>query len=40
MGVKNYLIDGVSCTGKSTVCTELQRRGYVAQDLMDLMPPV
>lgn len=28
MGVKNYLIDGVSCTGKSTVCAELQRRGY------------
>ena len=28
MGEKNYLIDGVSCTGKSTVCTELQRRGY------------
>ena len=28
MGVKNYLIDGVSCAGKSTVCRELQRRGY------------
>lgn len=27
MGVKNYLIDGVSCTGKTTVCDELQRRG-------------
>jgi broad-specificity NMP kinase len=28
MGVKNYLIDGVSCAGKTTVCSELQRRGY------------
>jgi len=28
MGVKNYLIDGVSCSGKSTVGRELQRRGY------------
>ena len=30
MGVKNFLIDGVSCTGKTTVCNELQRRGYHA----------
>ena len=30
MGVKNYLIDGVSCAGKTTVCNELQRRGYRA----------
>lgn len=30
MGVKNYLIDGVSCAGKTTVCNELQRRGYQA----------
>ena len=30
MGVKNYLIDGVSCAGKTTVCRELQRRGYHA----------
>ncbi|UTE76716.1 AAA family ATPase [Rossellomorea sp. KS-H15a] len=30
MGVKNYLIEGVSCTGKTTVCNELQRRGYQA----------
>ncbi|WP_110519979.1 AAA family ATPase [Herpetosiphon llansteffanensis] len=30
MGRKNYLIDGVSCAGKTTVCTELQRRGYHA----------
>jgi hypothetical protein len=29
-GVKNYLIDGVSCAGKTTVCDELQRRGYHA----------
>jgi gluconate kinase len=28
MGVKNYLIDGVSCAGKTTICNELQRRGY------------
>ena len=28
MGVKNYLIDGVSGTGKTTVAEELQRRGY------------
>lgn len=28
MGVKNYLIEGVSCAGKTTVCAELQRRGY------------
>jgi hypothetical protein len=28
MGVKNYLIDGVSCAGKTTVCDEMQRRGY------------
>jgi gluconate kinase len=28
MGMKNYLIEGVSCTGKTSVCNELQRRGY------------
>lgn len=28
MGTKNYVIDGVSCAGKTTVCNELQRRGY------------
>jgi len=28
MGVKNYLIEGVSCAGKTTVCNELLRRGY------------
>ena len=28
MGVKNYLIEGVSGTGKTTVAEELQRRGY------------
>lgn len=28
MGVKNYLIDGVSCAGKTTVGNELQQRGY------------
>lgn len=30
MGKKNYLIDGGSGTGKTTVCNELQRRGYQA----------
>ena len=28
MGAKNYLIEGVSCAGKTTVCDALQRRGY------------
>jgi gluconate kinase len=30
MGRRNFLIEGVSCTGKTTVCTELQRRGHHA----------
>ena len=30
MGVKNYLIEGVSCAGKTTVCDELLQRGYHA----------
>jgi adenylate kinase family enzyme len=30
MGVRNYLITGVSGSGKTAVCTELQRRGYHA----------
>ncbi len=30
MGLKNYLIEGVSVTGKTSVCQELQRRGYHA----------
>lgn len=30
MGMKNYLIEGVSGTGKTSVCNELQRRGYHA----------
>jgi dephospho-CoA kinase len=30
MGVKSYLIEGVSGTGKTAVCKELQRRGYHA----------
>ena len=29
MGVKNYLIEGVSCAGKTTVCNELQKRGIM-----------
>jgi broad-specificity NMP kinase len=32
MGKRNYLIEGVSGTGKSSVCRELRRRGYVAVD--------
>jgi adenylate kinase family enzyme len=28
MGVRNYLIEGVSGTGKTSAATELQRRGY------------
>lgn len=30
MGVKNFLIEGVSGSGKTSVCDELQRRGYHA----------
>lgn len=30
MGVRNYLIEGLSGTGKTSVCDELQRRGYQA----------
>jgi len=28
MGIRNYLIEGVSGTGKTSVATELERRGY------------
>lgn len=28
MGIKNYLVDGISGTGKTTVAEELERRGY------------
>lgn len=30
MGVRNYLIEGVSGAGKTSVCKELQRRGFHA----------
>jgi hypothetical protein len=30
MGRRNYLIEGLSGTGKTSVCNELQRRGYHA----------
>jgi broad-specificity NMP kinase len=30
MGMRNYLIEGVSGTGKTSVCKELQRRSYYA----------
>jgi AAA domain-containing protein len=30
MGKRNYLIEGVSGTGKTSVCQELRRRGCVA----------
>ena len=32
MGVRNYLVEGVTCTGKSSVCRELRRRGIAAVD--------
>lgn len=32
MGIRNYLIDGVSGAGKTAVCAELRRRGYQAID--------
>lgn len=32
MGVRNYLIEGVSGSGKSAVCRELGRRGYAVVD--------
>ena len=30
MGLRNYLVEGVSGTGKTSVCHELTRRGYQA----------
>lgn len=30
VGVRNYLVEGVSGTGKTSVCRELSRRGYQA----------
>lgn len=30
MGARNYLIEGVSCSGKTSVCHELRRRGHHA----------
>lgn len=30
MGARNYLVEGVSGTGKTSVCRELSRRGYQA----------
>lgn len=30
MGVRNYLVEGVSGTGKTSVCRELRRRGFQA----------
>ncbi|GGH81155.1 dephospho-CoA kinase [Pullulanibacillus pueri] len=30
MGIRNYLVEGGSGAGKTTVCNELQRRGYHA----------
>lgn len=30
MGIRNYLIEGLSGTGKTSVCDELERRGYQA----------
>lgn len=28
MGIRNYLIEGIWCTGKTSACNELRRRGY------------
>lgn len=28
MGIRNYLVEGVSASGKTSVCHELMRRGY------------
>ncbi len=30
MGARNYLVEGVSAAGKTSVCRELRRRGYHA----------
>lgn len=30
MGIRNYLIEGISGTGKTSVCKEFQKRGYHA----------
>jgi hypothetical protein len=30
VGMRNYLIEGVSATGKTSVCKELRRRGFLA----------
>ena len=30
VGFRNYLVEGVSATGKTSVCRELNRRGYQA----------
>ncbi|HEX2762300.1 MAG TPA: hypothetical protein VHM92_00450 [Allosphingosinicella sp.] len=30
MGRRNYLIEGVSCSGKTTICNKLRERGYEA----------
>lgn len=32
VGKRNYLVEGVSGTGKSSVCKELRRRGFAAVD--------
>jgi dephospho-CoA kinase len=32
VGVRNYLVEGVSCTGKTSVCRELRRRGFDVVD--------
>ena len=32
VGVRNYLVEGVSGTGKTSVCRELNRRGFRAVD--------
>ena len=34
MGVRNFLVEGVSGTGKTSVCHELRRRGFVRHDAL------
>ena len=40
MGVRNYLIEGISGTGKTSVCHELRRRGYHVQPALNFQSAV
>lgn len=39
MGKRNYLVEGVSGTGKTAVCNELRRRGFAATGQTLARPP-